>query len=488
MKKLFLATRLRIFVATFLVLNFLTIFAALTSGEFRQWHWIFAVATALVAGMLLYRMRAPFQVLTQIDSVLREMYEGKFNSRITQVAWMGEPGHIAWNLNDTLDQLETFFRDVKSSFEEVSRGHYFRRSLPEGLHGEMQDSIKLINRSLDALAENQDFIKRNEMAAKLQALNAEQTMQNLLLSQNDLTRITNEMQKVSGTATKNIQKARESQTAVDQVITAQHRTLQTIEQNHETMNQLNAMSDEISGILGMIVQIADKTNLLALNASIEAARAGEHGRGFAVVADEVKKLAENTKTATDEIRHVVTSFQRDTGVMQSSSDSMLEMANSVQSSMEQMRASFRGIAENAQRTFTSVEFAHDICYASLVKVDHIIYKQKAYKAFHAGVEIQEAKDVMVDQTSCRLGKWYYEGVGKQVFGNLRAYCEIEEPHAGVHRGGHRAIDLLTQDWIHNEGLQEQILEGYREMEQNSDRVMDRIDALVMEKHNHQEVK
>ena len=54
MKKLFLATRLRIFVATFLVLNFLTISAALTSGEFRQWHWIFAVATVLVAGMLLY--------------------------------------------------------------------------------------------------------------------------------------------------------------------------------------------------------------------------------------------------------------------------------------------------------------------------------------------------------------------------------------------------------------------------------------------------
>ena len=109
MKKLYMASKLRIFVALFLLLNFLTIFASLTAGSVSEWHWIFALATILVAGTVIYYMRAPFHVLAQVDTVLREMYEGKFDSRITQVAWMGEPGHIAWNLNDTLDQLEAFF-------------------------------------------------------------------------------------------------------------------------------------------------------------------------------------------------------------------------------------------------------------------------------------------------------------------------------------------------------------------------------------------
>lgn len=486
MRKLYMASKLRIFVATFLGLNFMTILTSLTMESYHQWHWIFAVATMLVAATLIYHMRAPFQVLAQVDTVLREMYEGKFDSRITQVAWMGEPGHIAWNLNDTLDQLEAFFCDVKSSFEQVSQGKYYRRSLPEGLHGELAESLKLINRSLAALAENESIVKRNEMAAKLQALNAEQTMNNLLLSQKDLTRITDEMRKVNKIATDNIERARVSQDAVNQVVDAQSRTLGMIEQNHQTMNQLNAMSEEIAGILGMIGDIAEKTNLLALNASIEAARAGERGRGFAVVADEVKKLAKSTVSATEEIRSVVTGFQRDTQVMRNNSDTMLEMANSVQSSVEQMRSSFSGFAERAKRTFSSVDFAHDICYASLVKVDHIIYKQKAYKTFHAGVEIPEAGDVKVDHASCRLGKWYNEGVGKELFSHLNAYREIEEPHAGVHDAGHKALDLLALDWVRDSRLHDSILVSFREMEQQSDRVMDRINAMVMEKHSQKE--
>lgn len=439
----------------------------------------------LVAGMLLHRMRAPFQVLAQINTVLKEMSAGRYDSRITCVAWMGEPGEIAWQLNDSLDQLEAFFRDVKSSFEQVSQGDYYRRSLPGGLHGELADSLKYINTSLDALAENAAFIRRNEMAAKLQALNTQQTMMNLLLSQNDLTRINDEMQKVSLIATENIQKAEESQSAVVRVVEAQTKTLGMIEQNHQTMDQLNNMSSEISGILGMISDIADKTNLLALNASIEAARAGEHGRGFAVVADEVKKLAENTKAATDEIRSVVTSFQRDTDSMQANSTAMLAMANDVQVSVEGMEASFSGFAKQSKKTFTSVEFAHDICYASLVKVDHIIYKQKAYKTFHAGVEIEEVNDVKVDHEHCRLGEWYYQGSGKELFGHLSSYKKIEQPHAGVHAAGQRTIELLSMDWIHDTDLQNDILMNFKTMEAQSDLVMKHIDAMIVEKHDHE---
>ncbi|MCL0061152.1 methyl-accepting chemotaxis protein [Thermodesulfovibrionales bacterium] len=101
---------------------------------------------------------------------------------------------------------------------------------------------------------------------------------------------------------------------VNRAVSKVQEIAETVSESLKLMSSLEGRSKQIGEIIGVIKDIADQTNLLALNAAIEAARAGEQGRGFAVVADEVKKLAERTKKATEETGKMITSMQDETNL------------------------------------------------------------------------------------------------------------------------------------------------------------------------------
>ncbi|QWV97624.1 methyl-accepting chemotaxis protein [Geomonas nitrogeniifigens] len=99
---------------------------------------------------------------------------------------------------------------------------------------------------------------------------------------------------------------------VENTVTVMAQIAAKVQESARTVESLGQRSDQIEAIIGTIEDIADQTNLLALNAAIEAARAGEQGRGFAVVADEVRALAERTTKATHETGEMIKAIQRET--------------------------------------------------------------------------------------------------------------------------------------------------------------------------------
>lgn len=141
---------------------------------------------------------------------------------------------------------------------------------------------------------------------------------------------------------------------IEETVQAMTRIAATVRQSSDTIAKLGKESQAISAIADVIKDIADQTNLLALNAAIEAARAGEAGRGFAVVADEVRKLAERTTNSTHEISEMIGRIQQGTRhAVDHMESGVTEVDRGVQLA-DEAKAAIQRIKDGAQRVAQAV--------------------------------------------------------------------------------------------------------------------------------------
>ena len=180
----------------------------------------------------------------------------------------------------------------------------------------LQDALRQVARSTHSLVEASGEVARNaQEQARGSELQQDQTNQVVTAMQemaSTVQQVSESANRAAAASQKAAETARQGGKVVEATLSRMRAIADSVGQTAGKIQELGKRSDDIGRIIRVIDDIADQTNLLALNAAIEAARAGEQGRGFAVVADEVRKLAERTSGATKEITQMITDIQAET--------------------------------------------------------------------------------------------------------------------------------------------------------------------------------